>query len=141
MIVDTSAVVAILSEDDARPYAEAAASAAHVAISALTVYETRIVLGARRDGRRRYPPEHMAEFDELLATWAAEVVAFDRQHARLAHAAYERYGRGFHPAGLNLADCAAYALARLRGEPLLFKGDDFARTDVLRALTGADPNC
>lgn len=136
MIVDTSAVVAMLSEGDARPYAEAAASAATVAISALTVYETRIVLGARRNGRRRYPPEHMAEFEDLLATWGAEVVAFDRQHARLAHEAYERYGKGFHPAGLNMGDCAAYALAQLRGEPLLFKGNDFARTDVRRALAG-----
>jgi ribonuclease VapC len=62
------------------------------------------------------------------------ITPFDADQALLAHDAYLRFGKGFHPAALNFADCAAYALARLRGEPLLFKGEDFARTDVERAL-------
>jgi ribonuclease VapC len=65
-----------------------------------------------------------------------EIVPFDRQQLVLAHEAYRRFGKGHHPAGLNLIDCAAYALARQRGEPLLFKGEDFARTDVEMVALG-----
>lgn len=61
-------------------------------------------------------------------------VVFDERQSNLAFDAYRRYGKGIHPAGLNLADCAAYALAKSLDAPLLFKGDDFARTDVRRAL-------
>jgi ribonuclease VapC len=65
------------------------------------------------------------------------IVPFDADQAVLAHDAYLRFGKGFHPAALNFADCAAYALAKFRDEPLLFKGEDFARTDVRPALSSA----
>ncbi|HWO22357.1 MAG TPA: type II toxin-antitoxin system VapC family toxin [Kofleriaceae bacterium] len=63
-----------------------------------------------------------------------EVVPFDQEQAELARDAYRRYGKGHHPAGLSYGDCFAYALCSVRGESLLFKGDDFAKTDVRRAL-------
>ena len=66
----------------------------------------------------------------MLAGSKVEVVAFTAEHAALAREGWRRFGKGRHPAGLNLGDCFAYALARARNEPLLFKGDDFAQTDV-----------
>jgi ribonuclease VapC len=74
------------------------------------------------------------KLDDLLATVKPEVVAFTAEHAEIARAAWRRFGKGRHPAKLNLGDCFAYALAEARGEPLLFKGEDFARTDVRRAV-------
>ena len=73
------------------------------------------------------------QLDRLLTQARAEVVPFTAEHAALACDGWRRYGKGRHPAGLNLGDCFAYALARSRGEPLLYKGDDFARTDVKAA--------
>jgi ribonuclease VapC len=70
--------------------------------------------------------------DTLLTRARVDIVPFDRNLAAGALAAFIRFGKGRHPAGLNLGDCAAYALAKARGLPLLFKGNDFARTDVLR---------
>jgi ribonuclease VapC len=64
----------------------------------------------------------------------AEIVPFTSEHAALARDAWRRFGKGRHPAGLNLGDCFAYALAKSRDEPLLFKGEDFARTDVKAAI-------
>jgi ribonuclease VapC len=134
VIVDTSALVAILTEPDGPAYMAAAAGAPALGMSAVTFYEARVVLGSRRDGRGRYASELVDDLDDLVATLRVEVVAFDRRQARLAQEAYQRFGKGHHRARLNLADCAAYALARHRGEPLLFKGEDFALTDVDRAL-------
>jgi ribonuclease VapC len=77
----------------------------------------------------------MAErIDRLLAQARAEVVPFTAEHAALALEGWRRFGKGRHPAGLNLGDCFAYALAKARGEPLLFKGNDFAQTDVKAAI-------
>lgn len=67
---------------------------------------------------------------ELLTELQAEIVPFTERHAREAISAYRRYGRGRHPAGLNFGDCLSYALARVEGEPLLYKGQDFDRTDL-----------
>jgi ribonuclease VapC len=75
-----------------------------------------------------------AGFQSWLDLLRAEVVPFDIEQAVLAHRAYQRLGKGFHAAALNLVDCAAYALAKLRSEPLLFRGEDFAQTDVEAAL-------
>ena len=72
------------------------------------------------------------ELDELIARASIETVPFDGEQSRLARTAFIRFGKGRHPAALNVGDCAAYALARVR--PLLFKGDDFARTDIIPAL-------
>lgn len=73
-----------------------------------------------------------ADLDLFLRRAAVEIVAFDQEQLTWARRAYRRYGKGRHRAGLNFGDCAAYALAQWSGEPLLFKGSDFAATDVLR---------
>lgn len=134
MVVDTSAFIAILDEPDGPDYLEALTTARRVAASALTIYETRIVLSGRRDGRRRFKEGAEDQLAVMLVGLSVEIAPFTEAQAILAHHAYLRFGRGFHPAGLNLADCAAYALAKQRGEPLLFKGEDFARTDIEAVL-------
>lgn len=129
IVVDLSAVVAmILNEPDARSFANALVDDDAPLISAVTLYELRVVLNARTGERG------VRELATLIARSAMETVAFDDRQSDLAFDAYRRYGKGVHPAGLNLADCAAYALAKSLDAPLLFKGDDFARTDVRRAL-------
>jgi ribonuclease VapC len=134
MVVDTSAVIAILFEPDGVPYRVALHRAGAAAMSAVNAYETRVALSGTTAGRPRFPANAVASFEALAASARISVVPFDPDQAILAHRAYLRYGRGSHPAGLNLADCAAYALARLRGEPLLYKGNDFPQTDVTPAL-------
>jgi ribonuclease VapC len=127
MIVDTSALVAILlQEDDARTYADAIAGAGTAALSAASYVELAIVSLSRGEKGR-------AELEAMLADAGIEIVPVTLDQARLAAGAYEKYGRGRHAAGLNFGDCFAYALAKSRNEVLLFKGTDFARTDVLRA--------
>jgi ribonuclease VapC len=86
----------------------------------------------RADDKRH--PAKGSELDALLAGFGVRIVAINAEQARLARAAYARYGRGNHPAKLNLGDCFAYALAKARDEKLLFKGDDFRQTDVEAAL-------
>ena len=73
------------------------------------------------------------ELDLLLHSAKVNVVSLDADQVLLARMAYKRYGKGYHPAGLNLGDCCSYALSCSSGEPLLFKGDDFSRTDVVLA--------
>lgn len=134
MVVDTSALVAILAEDDGADYLAELRSGLPAAISAVNAYEARLVLSGRVAGKRRYPPEYLERLEHLLEGVPIEIVPFGPDQALLAHRAYLRYGRGFHPARLNFADCTAYVLAKLRDEPLLFKGEDFARTDVTPAV-------
>lgn len=135
MVIDTSAVVAAVAEADGRPYLEAIQDAGTSgAVSAVSLYETRVVLAGNARGGGRFPPNILRDAEELLRLSGTEVVPFDRQQAILAHQAYLRFGKGNHPAKLNFADCAAYALAQLRREPLLFKGNDFSQTDVTPAL-------
>jgi ribonuclease VapC len=130
MVLDTSAVFAALAgEPDGDRYREAMKSATDCHISAVTLYECRVVLG----GRGGDPM--LAEFDTLLRSAAIQIDTFDQRQAELAHAAYRRFGKGSrHPAQLNFADCAAYALATSLDLPLLFKGSDFGRTDVKPAI-------
>lgn len=125
MIVDTSALVAILrGEDDADRFIAAMESAPDLRVSAATVLECTLVLGPRRTEL----------LDELLQVVAAEIVPFDEKQLAMAREAHRRYGRGSGSAArLNFGDCFTYALAHSRGEPLLFKGDDFARTDLTAA--------
>lgn len=125
MIVDTSALVAILKrEPEAETFAQLMAQEA-VVLSAATLTETYIVAGAQVGARGHF------EVDALLRGTAADVVPVDEQQARLVGNAYLRYGRGSgSKARLNYGDCFSYALAIARDEPLLFKGDDFAHTDV-----------
>lgn len=129
MIVETSAVVAIvLGEPDAERFVDALTVPALRLISAANLVEAGIVVEARQG------PDAARDLALLLETIAIAVEPVDAEQARLAVDAWRRFGKGRHPAGLNLGDCFAYALARHRGEPLLFKGNDFAQTDVTSVL-------
>jgi ribonuclease VapC len=129
VIVDASALVAILfKEEDAAAFASALRDAPARAVAAPTVVEAAMVAEGRAG------PGMAGELDDLLRAVDAEIVPFTAEHAALARDAWRRYGKGRHPAGLNLGDCFAYALAVARDEPLLFKGDDFCRTDVKVAI-------
>ncbi|MDQ0424847.1 type II toxin-antitoxin system VapC family toxin [Cellulomonas iranensis] len=131
MIVDTSAVVAILlGEPHAEALARTALSAPHARMSAATFVELSAVV-AQRDA-----PQQRRRVEHVLDRLGVEVVALTPEHARLAAEAYREFGRGSgHPARLNLGDCFSYALASALDEPLLFVGDDFARTDLRPAWT------
>lgn len=125
MIVDSSAIVAILKQEDDGADFAAALQSGSASISTATLLETYLV------GR----PERYEDVDELVAQADLEVVPFDAVQLRVARDAHARYGRGSgSPARLNLGDCISYALAQVRDEPLLFKGDDFRHTDVTPAL-------
>ncbi|WP_149540909.1 type II toxin-antitoxin system VapC family toxin [Siccirubricoccus phaeus] len=129
MILDTSVIMAILlDEPEAAAFTEAMTTAEQVGVSAATMVE----IGMVAEGRAG--PAVRDRLARLLAEARADVIPFTADQAALALEGWRRYGRGRHPAGLNLGDCFAYALARSRGEPLLFKGGDFARTDVKAAL-------
>jgi ribonuclease VapC len=130
MIIDTSALISILrAEEDAREMALAIEHAQVRRISAANFLETAVVIDASWD------PIASRHVDELveLAELRVEAVSYDQ--ARIAREAYKDFGKGSgHRAGLNFGDCFAYALAKVTGEPLLFKGDDFGHTDVVPAL-------
>jgi ribonuclease VapC len=130
MIIDTSAVIAIIKQEpDARALFDAIQRAPSVSISTATFVETAIVVDARRN------PNLSRELDSFCESIALRFVAVDEKQARLAREAYRDYGKGSgHPAKLNFGDCFAYALARATGEPLLYKGTDFGETDVASAL-------
>jgi ribonuclease VapC len=129
IVVDSSALLAILlHEADARSYADAIVDSEACSISSFTLFETQVVI------HRRALEEGTAQLSRLITQSRATTVAFDESQSVLAFEAYRRFGKGNHPAGLNLGDCAAYALAKSLDAPLLFKGNDFARTDVRRAL-------
>jgi len=129
MIVDASAVLAILfAEPDAERYSATIAVSRPLAMSAVNWFEAAIAVD------RRGKPGASEQFDRLLRHGHIEVVAYTPEHAGLARQAYNAWGKGKHRAGLNMGDCAAYALAQSRGEPLLFKGNDFPLTDIEPAL-------
>lgn len=129
IVIDSSAVVSImLDESDSGVLRDAMARERGV-ISALAVFEIETVILARLG------PEKVALVRALLHANGVEIAAFDDAQAGLASAAYARFGKGRHPARLNMGDCAAYALARSLDAPLLYKGEDFARTDLTSALT------
>jgi ribonuclease VapC len=125
MVVDTSALVAILNgEPERQQFIERIATAGSRLISAATLLEAGIVIEARRG-------EHAGrELDLLLHRARFEVIPVDAEQVEIARAAFRLFGKGRHPAGLNFGDCFSYALAKLRGEELLFKGEDFLKTDV-----------
>ena len=129
MIIDTSALVAIVTQEvDGILFEEALAQAVTVRISAATLVETTLVLEGRGGDRPG------ARLERLLVDIGAEICPVTEHTARLAQDGWRRFGKGRHKAALNFGDCFAYALARERDEPLLFKGDDFARTDVKAAI-------
>ena len=132
MILDSSAVCAIvLKEAEALAYSNAASEAESVRMAAPTFVEAAMVI----DGKGR--PELTRSFDEVLDWLHVEIAPFTERQARLAREAFRDFGRGSgHRARLNLGDCFAYALARHCDVPLLFKGGDFALTDVARVILG-----
>ena len=129
MILDSSALVAILfKEPEAERLAAMIRDTDSTAIAAPTLLETAIVA----EGRTL--PGMAAKLDALMVAIRPEIVPFTAEHASLARDAWRRYGKGRHKAGLNLGDCFSYALAKERGQALLFKGDDFAATDIEPAI-------
>jgi ribonuclease VapC len=130
MIVDTSAIAAILlDEPDANQFAEAIEASEEPCASAATYFEAGIVL----DGKRN--PGLSRRLDEVFAEAGIVIEPVTAHQARIAREAYRDFGKGSgHPAQLNFGDCFAYALAKDKAEPLLFKGADFVHTDVRRAI-------
>jgi ribonuclease VapC len=128
MIVDTSALVAILrDEPEAREFAIAIAQADRRSISAANYVETAIVIDGSRD------PIASRRFDDLLREAEIVIQPVTAEQARVAREAYRDFGRGSgHPARLNFGDCFAYALAKSTAEPLLYKGDDFLHAGMRR---------
>jgi len=128
MVIDTSALIAILhNEAERQRFAEKIEADAVRLLSAVSLLETSMVIESRhREAGAR-------ELDLLLLRAGIEVVAVDADQTRLAREAWRRHGKGRHAAALNLGDCFSYALSKATGEPLLFKGSDFARTDVIAA--------
>lgn len=125
MVLDTSAVAAILlKEPEWARLAQALDEDPVRLMSAATLLELGMVMETRRGGEGR------DAVDSLLLRARVTIVPFDEEQARVARVAWRAFGKGRHPAALNFGDCCAYALAATSGEPLLFKGDDFARTDV-----------
>ena len=130
MVLDTSAIIAtIVNEPDSTRFQAAMRDADSLSISSVAVLETRIVLFARLGA------DAVTQFDALLQNAGIVVVPFDDEMAKAAFEAFRRFGKGQgHRAQLNIVDCAVYALAKARSEPLLFKGGDFDRTDIESVL-------
>jgi ribonuclease VapC len=130
MIIDSSALIAILrNEPEAMTCARAIEAASRRRISAANFVESAIVIDGSRD------PVASRRFDDLVKEAQLVVEPVTEAQARIAREAFRDFGRGSgHPARLNFGDCFSYALARATGEPLLFKGDDFAHTDIAPAL-------
>jgi ribonuclease VapC len=129
VIVDSSALVALIRlEPEAKQFADRIYAAEPCRVSAATYLETAIVIDSARD------PIASGKFDELFARAEIVIEPVTVEQARIARQAYRDFGRGSgHEAQLNFGDCFAYALAKATGEELLFKGTDFAATDVRRA--------
>jgi ribonuclease VapC len=129
VIVDTSAIVAIINgEPEAAAFVAALTGATAVRMSAASYVEAGAVIDSRGD------PVLSRQFDDLMTAAAIGIAPVDREQALVARTAYRDFGRGSgHPARLNYGDCFSYALARVTGEPLLFKGADFGQTDLVAA--------
>ncbi len=131
IVVDTSALIAILrNEPEKDRFVDAILTASTRFISAVSLQEAGMVVAGRHGDAAAWEP-----LDALVRRLDLEIVAHDAALARIAREAFLRFGKGRHPARLNFADCAAYALARSSGLALLFKGEDFARTDIVTAVS------
>jgi ribonuclease VapC len=129
MVIDSSAVVAILlDEAEAAVFSRVLAGETKLAMSAVTFHEASLVMAGKKGN-----PSAARFVDDFVRDLEIEIAAATIEDALAARDAYFRFGRGYHRAGLNLADCFVYALAKSRGVPLLFKGDDFAETDIVPA--------
>ena len=134
IVVDSSAVVAIVrSEPEAAEFTNLLDGETEATMSAVSLLETNIVVHGRRAG------VDAQQIARLLQSLRIAVAPVDTDQSSLAVDAFLRYGKGRHPARLNLADCFTYALAKSRNAPLLFKGDDFAKTDIVPACGHSEP--
>jgi ribonuclease VapC len=125
MVIDTSAVLAILqNEPERRRYNEAIEAAEVRSMSTASFLETSMILESR------YGADGVRDFDLFMAKARISPVPVDEDQAHIARRGFQQFGKGRHPAGLNYGDCFSYALARSLGQPLLFKGSDFSRTDI-----------
>jgi len=128
MIVDSSAIVAVLlREPGADAIIDKISSASAIGVGAPSLVEASIVLSAKL----KYSARELVE--EFLREIEAQIIPFQENHWPLALEAYMRFGRGRHKAALNFGDCLSYAIARFANQPLLFKGDDFSKTDLVPA--------
>jgi ribonuclease VapC len=125
MVIDTSAILAILQgEGERRIFLEAIEAADSIRISVASFVETSIVIESR------YGAEGLRDLDRFISRANIEQIPVDAEQGQLARSAFSRFGKGRHRAGLNFGDCFSYATAISLGEPLLCKGDDFIHTDV-----------
>lgn len=125
MIIETSALIAILlGEPEAEELVRIIAATPSCKMSSFSLLEAGIVIEAKKGatGGR--------ELDYFIHKARIEIVSLDEEQSQMARDGWRKFGKGRHPAGLNIGDYCSYALAMISGEPLLFKGDDFARTDV-----------
>ena len=128
MIIDTSAIVAILNDEpERRAFNEAIERSDICLLSAASFLEASIVI----ENNRGY--EGLRDFDLLMAAAGIGLAPVDADQAHIARQAFRQYGKGRHPAALNFGDCFSYALAKATGFPLLFKGEDFGKTDIQAA--------
>ncbi|MEA2238989.1 MAG: ribonuclease VapC [Thermoanaerobaculia bacterium] len=129
MVIDTSALVAILGDEpERRAFNEAIEAAGSRMMSAANFVEVSIVIECR------YGAEGLRDLDHFVERSGIELVPVDAEQARMARVGFGRFGKGRHQAGLNFGDCFSYALAQVLGESLLYKGKDFSLTDVPSAL-------
>jgi ribonuclease VapC len=129
MVIDTSALLAILQgEAEAHAFIQSIEAADSLSMSVGSFIETSIVIESR------FGADGVRDLDLFIAKAGIELIACDTEQAHIARRAYREYGKGRHPAALNSGDCFAYALATDVGEPLLYKGEDFARTNVEAAF-------
>lgn len=125
IVIDSSALCAILlGEPEAEELMELLAASSLRWMSAFNHLETSVVIGTRKG------LPGLLDLDAFIQRLRIEIVPLSQEQALLARDCYQQYGKGRHPAGLNLGDCCAHALSRYSGYPLLFKGEDFPRTDV-----------
>ena len=129
MIIDTSAILVILcGEPEAPQYIKAFAANSHRLVAAPTMLETSIVC------LKRYGEVGLNELDLFSFKTGIKIIPFDDTLYNIARQGFRRYGKGIHAANLNFGDCFSYALAKYTGEPILFKGTDFAKTDLKNVL-------
>jgi ribonuclease VapC len=125
MVIDTSALLAILQDEpERRSFNEAIEAAESRVMSVANYVEVSIVVESRHGA------EGLRELDRFVDLAGIELVGVDVGQGKIARDAFSRFGKGRHPAALNFGDCFAYALARILAQPLLFKGDDFSKTDL-----------
>jgi ribonuclease VapC len=129
IVIDTSAIIAILKDEpERRSFTETIEQAETCLISAANYVETSMVMEARNGY------EGLRDFDLLLFKAGIIIETVDAEQAKTARAAFSKFGKGRHRAGLNFGDCFSYALAKTLGVPLLFKGSDFNHTDIRSAV-------